>query len=173
MGRLIKIKLNILIQSLDSDILKALLGFKKCLCSNLYIYMCVCVTVFNSNEIKTVIHKLKLTWPYLSKFQTNGNSQTACHIKSTWRDQQRTSFWKENKVTYNERSSPHCTLIMACGPFYLQGLTLIQAWIINYFHYKVRDEITYPFLNFVEVEEWISNFIPHFTGHVVIYPCQD
>ena len=32
-------------------------------------------------------------------------------------------------------------------------------------------EITYPFPNFngttVEVWEWISNFIPHFTGHVI------
>ena len=37
------------------------------------------------------------------------------------------------------------------------------------------DEITYPFLNFngctIEVSEWISNFIPHFTGHVITYPC--
>ena len=35
-------------------------------------------------------------------------------------------------------------------------------------HYNVWDEITYPSLNFngttVEVWEWISNFIPHFTG---------
>ena len=35
------------------------------------------------------------------------------------------------------------------------------------------DEITYPFLNFkgatVEVEEWISNSIPHFTGRVITY----
>ena len=33
---------------------------------------------------------------------------------------------------------------------------------------KRWDEITYPFLNFngatVEVKEWISNFILHFTG---------
>ena len=33
----------------------------------------------------------------------------------------------------------------------------------------------YPFLNFngatVEVNEMISNFIPHFTGHVITYPC--
>ena len=40
-------------------------------------------------------------------------------------------------------------------------LTLILAWISNYIHYKVWDEITYPFLNFngctVEVKEWISN----------------
>ena len=32
------------------------------------------------------------------------------------------------------------------------------------------NEITYPFPNYgctVEVWEWISNFIPHFTGHVI------
>ena len=33
------------------------------------------------------------------------------------------------------------------------------------------DEIIYPFLNFNK--KWISNFTPHFTGHVIIYPCQD
>ena len=37
------------------------------------------------------------------------------------------------------------------------------------------DEITYPFSNFngitVEVCIWISNFISHFTGHVITYPC--
>ena len=33
-----------------------------------------------------------------------------------------------------------------CLIFYLQwhGLTLIPAWISNYIHYKVWDEITYP-----------------------------
>ena len=30
------------------------------------------------------------------------------------------------------------------------------------------DEITYPFLNF-NVYEWISNFIPHNSGYVIIY----
>ena len=34
------------------------------------------------------------------------------------------------------------------SPFYLHGLTLIPAWISNYIHYKMWDEITYPFLNF-------------------------
>ena len=34
------------------------------------------------------------------------------------------------------------------GPFYKHGLTLIPARISNYIHYKVWDEITYPFLNF-------------------------
>ena len=36
----------------------------------------------------------------------------------------------------------------SCGPFYWYGLTLILAWISNYIHYKVWDEITNPFLNF-------------------------
>ena len=46
------------------------------------------------------------------------------------------------------------------------------AWISNYIHYKVWDEIAYPYPNFkgatVEVWEWIGSFIPHFTGHVII-----
>ena len=62
----------------------------------------------------------------------------------------------------------------AWGPFYWHGLTLIPAWISNYIHYKVWDEITYPFPNAnggtVEVWEWMSNFMPHFTGHVIAYP---
>ena len=39
------------------------------------------------------------------------------------------------------------------------------------------DEITCPFPNVnseaIEVWEWISNFIPNFTGCVIIYPCHD
>ena len=39
------------------------------------------------------------------------------------------------------------------------------------------DEITYPFPNFnsetVEVWEWIRNFIIHFIGDVITYPCWD
>ena len=34
----------------------------------------------------------------------------------------------------------------------------------------MRDGITDPFPNFWE---WISHFIPHFTGHVITYPCWD
>ena len=51
----------------------------------------------------------------------------------------------------------------------------IPALISNYIRYKIWDEITYPFSNFhgaaVEVWECISNFIPHFTGHVITYTC--
>ena len=47
------------------------------------------------------------------------------------------------------------------GPFYQHRLTLIPAWISNYIHYKVWDEITCPFPNFngaiIEVWEWIRN----------------
>ena len=52
------------------------------------------------------------------------------------------------------------------GPFYKHWLTLIPAWTSNHKPSKVWDEIIHPFLNFngctVEVEEWISNYIPHF-----------
>ena len=57
------------------------------------------------------------------------------------------------------------------------GLTSIPAWISNCNYHKVWDEITYPFPNFngytVEVWKWRSNFVPHFTGHVITYPCLD
>ena len=35
----------------------------------------------------------------------------------------------------------------------------------------VWGEITYPFPYLNGIWEWISNFIPHFTGHVITYPC--
>ena len=47
--------------------------------------------------------------------------------------------------------------------------------ISNYIRYKIRGEIIYPFLNFygatVEVKEWISNFIPDSSGHIITYAC--
>ena len=61
--------------------------------------------------------------------------------------------------------------------FYLHGLTLIPVFISNHIHYKMWDEIVYPFQNFngaiVEVWELISNFISHFNGHGITYPCWD
>ena len=42
---------------------------------------------------------------------------------------------------------------------------MIPAWMGNYIHHEVWDEITYPFPNFnegtAEFWEWKSNFIPH------------
>ena len=49
--------------------------------------------------------------------------------------------------------------------------------INNKIYHKVWDEITYQFPNLngavVDVWEWMSNFIQHFIGHVIIYPCWD
>ena len=57
---------------------------------------------------------------------------------------------------------------------FILPMELINQRICNYIHYKVWDEITYPFLNFngatVEVKELINNFISHFTGLVITYP---
>ena len=51
------------------------------------------------------------------------------------------------------------------------GLALLVL-ISNYIHYKVWGGITCPFPNgcTVDVWEWISNSIPHFTGHVITFP---
>ena len=80
-------------------------------------------------------------------------------------------FYISDDIMTEERS-PHYS-----GPFYKHGLTLIPAWISNHIHYKVWDEITYPFLNFngatVEVWEWINNFIPYIIVDVITYPCRD
>ena len=47
------------------------------------------------------------------------------------------------------------------------------AWINNYIHYKVLDEITDQFPNFngetVVIWDWISNIIPHFIVRVIIF----
>ena len=63
-------------------------------------------------------------------------------------------------------------------PFCEHGLILkSQHGLSNYIHNKMWYEITYPFWNFngwtVKVWEWISNFTPHFTRHMIIYPGDD
>ena len=57
---------------------------------------------------------------------------------------------KENPIVTNTCCEYlfYCQALYSRGHFYLHGLTLIPAWISNYIHYKVWDEITYPFLNF-------------------------
>ena len=61
-------------------------------------------------------------------------------------------------------------MIYLNGAYQQHRLTLISAWISNYIHRNVWDEITSPFPNFIEVWEWINNCIPHLTGHVITYP---
>ena len=54
---------------------------------------------------------------------------------------------------------------------------LSQHVLCNYTYFKVCDRLINSFLNFrgkiVDVGEWISNFILHFTRHVINYPCWD
>ena len=54
------------------------------------------------------------------------------------------------------------------GPFCEHNLILIPTGKSNYIHCEVSGKISYPFQNFngaaIEVWEWLSNFIPHFTG---------
>ena len=66
-----------------------------------------------------------------------------------------------------------------CYPALVVQYTTPMAPFTNmvYIHYKVWDEITYSILNLngctVEVSEWISICIPHFSGHVITYPFWD
>ena len=59
-------------------------------------------------------------------------------------------------------------VVLKPGAFYGLAITPIC---------EVLDEIIHPFPNFngaaVEVWEWISNFIPHLTVHVITHPCWD
>ena len=60
------------------------------------------------------------------------------------------------------------------APFYQHGFILIPAWISNYIHYKVWDEIPYPFSNLTREKienEWIIS--PHTTGHVITHQWRD
>ena len=58
-----------------------------------------------------------------------------------------------------------------CGPFYQYGMTLISAWISNYIHYTLSDEITYPFPFFFKYGELIRIFTPHIVMDTITYPC--
>ena len=51
----------------------------------------------------------------------------------------------------------------------------IPTWINNHDHYIVWDKITHAILNFngvtVEVWEWISSSVSHFSRRMITYPC--
>ena len=65
----------------------------------------------------------------------------------------------------------------SCDVIMEKSIPLISAWISNYIYHNMWAEISYPFPNFngttVEVWEWIRNFSPYFTGHVITDPCWD
>ena len=67
-------------------------------------------------------------------------------------------------------------LLAIWEPFYQHGLILIPAWTNNHMPIIVRGEIAYPFTSFNLyrlIWDPASNFISHFTGHVIICPCWD
>ena len=90
-------------------------------------------------------------------------------------------FTMLNRINYAPAGKGSITLYIlnVCRNYimYWHLTFLIPAWISNYNHYKVWDEITYAFPNLnsvtVEVCEWINNLISQFTGHVITYPCWD
>ena len=65
-----------------------------------------------------------------------------------------------------ELSGKHDDFIEASGSFYYHGLTLIPAWISNHIYDKIWLKLlihSQTSTVTVEVWEWISDFIPHFT----------
>ena len=83
-----------------------------------------------------------------------------------------TAFTWSCSVTKDLRQS-HCAILIQDPSATALCVTrsLIPAWISSYIHNKMWDEMTYPFPNFngaaVEVWNWISSFIPHFTGALI------
>ena len=45
-------------------------------------------------------------------------------------------------------------MVSQLWPLLLTWINLIPAWISNYIHYNMQDEITYPFLNFQRLHRW-------------------
>ena len=91
-------------------------------------------------------------------------------------------FRAPERTLHATSAAPHqhkngAAFMLAQWSFHYHCLPSIPAWIRDYIHHKVWNEVIYPFPNFngctVEVWEWISHFIPHFIGHVITYPCTD
>ena len=45
---------------------------------------------------------------------------------------------------WTDNNPVHWYTYLTWDPLYQHGLTSIPAWISNYIHYKVGDEVTYP-----------------------------
>ena len=78
-----------------------------------------------------------------------------------------------------DKTFKHSTWILPInmGPFYLNWLILIPAWMNNHKPSKEWNEIVYPFPNSneaaTEIWEWMRNFISHFVMGLIIYPRWD
>ena len=80
---------------------------------------------------------------------------------------QQVIIWINDAVEFTDASlGPDNKYSRHLGPFYQHGLTSISSWISNHMSNKVWDDISSPLPNsngyFVEIWEWVSNFIPHF-----------
>ena len=77
-------------------------------------------------------------------------------------------------LTQSTKCIPRAFYFKFQWTFSSHELTLIPALVSNYIHYKMSGEIIHPNSNFngctVEAWECMSNFIPHFIGHVITYP---
>ena len=73
-----------------------------------------------------------------------------------------------NRISYSAQNIP-----IIRGPYHQYGFTLILAWISNYVHHEVCDEIIYPFLtsNGNLGIDWL--FLSDFTWLMVTYPYWD
>ena len=69
-----------------------------------------------------------------------------------------------------------CVISRHLGPLLLRWFNFNHNMDRLIYPLQIRVEITYTFPNCngvtVEVMALISNLIPHFTGHVIVYPCQ-
>ena len=115
----------------------------------------------------------------------HGQNQIECSIKSyniSLKGQHLPELWVYERVSVD---SGHCLFIILCSIVIIWLLLCLLCmlypggasftWIGNYIHNEEWDEIIYPFPNFkgtiIEVWEWINDFIPLLTGHVITYPC--
>ena len=86
----------------------------------------------------------------------------------------RKMFQFDDVIMINRRDQP--LLFSLWQSMHVTCTWIWDGWTNNHIHYKMWNESAYPFPNFhgaaVSVWEWKSIFIPHFTEHVITYPCR-
>ena len=129
--------------------------------------------------VKKCCNQRLLTWIPTDNFTAASQSDTI--FGNVYRQLDPVVFFRRNVLPplWEHINAAWKTFYMywVLGPLLLTWFNLIPVWISNHIHYHVWDKITYPFLNFngatVEDWKWIGNFIPHFAGHIITYPCLD
>ena len=151
------------------------------------------LSIFHQSSLHFELHWKLRKWCWYD-FETFSNAFSwmesfAFLLKFYWSLFLKVLYWLKGSIGFGNVSQlmmAFCHEKTECchswDPFYWHGLTLIPAWIRNSIHYiikhyKVWDEITYPYSNFngaaIEVWKWISNFILHFIVAVITSPCWD